>query len=139
MVQGPERACKGRELENSGARMVGLGNGGAITRDVVAPPGRVERPWRSLKAHGGQLQALIQQLVQLGIQDLPEGTLESQIIGAVERELIEQVLARCKGVQGTAAKRLGMNRNTLHKKVRTYATEHGSVVREPPTEQAPDT
>jgi DNA-binding NtrC family response regulator len=117
-----------RELENFVARMVVLANGGPITRDLVAPPGRVERPWRSLKAQGGQLQALIQQLVQLGIQNLPEGTLESQIIGAVERELIEQVLARCKGVQVTAAKMLGMNRNTLHKKVSGYASPGGNSV-----------
>ncbi len=110
-----------RELENYIARAVVLANGGKIGRDLLAPPGRVERPWRPLRAQGGQLQGLIQQLVQIGIQTLPEGTLESQIIGAVERELIEQVLAQCKGVQVTAAKILGMNRNTLHKKVSSQA------------------
>jgi DNA-binding NtrC family response regulator len=110
-----------RELENYVARAVVLANGAPITRDLVAPPGRVERPWRPLRVQGNQLQALIQQLVQMGVQTLPEGTLEQRIIGAVERELIEQVLAQCKGVQVTAAKMLGMNRNTLHKKVSSFA------------------
>ena len=106
-----------RELENYLARVVVLANGGPIVPNLVAPPGTVERPWRPLKVRGGQLQSLIQQLVQLGIETLPEGTLEKQIIGAVERELIEQVLAQCDQVQVKAAAKLGMNRNTLHKKV----------------------
>ncbi len=111
-----------RQLEHYIARVVILANGGPITRDLVAPPGQVERPWRPLKVQGGQLQGLIQQLVQVGIQTLPEKTLADRIIGAVERELIEQVLAQCKGVQVTAAAMLGMNRNTLHKKVSSYTS-----------------
>jgi DNA-binding protein Fis len=59
---------------------------------------------------------------------LPEGTLEKQIIGAVERELIEQVLAQCDQVQVKAAAKLGMNRNTLHKKVSGYASPGGNSV-----------
>ena len=38
----------------------------------------------------------------------------------MERELIEQVLLLCDGVQVTAAKRLGINRNTLHKKLSKF-------------------
>jgi two-component system response regulator AtoC len=117
-----------RELENYIARAVVLANGGPITRDLVLPPGRVERPWRPLRATGGQLQVLIQQLVQLGIQTLPEGTLEKQIIGAVERELIEQVLAQCDQVQVKAAAKLGMNRNTLHKKVSGFTSPGGTSI-----------
>jgi transcriptional regulator with GAF, ATPase, and Fis domain len=117
-----------RELENYMARAVVLANGGPITRDLLAAPGRVERPWRPLRSTSGQLQALIQQLVQLGIQTLPEGTLEKQIIGAVERELIEQVLAQCDQVQVKAAAKLGMNRNTLHKKVSGFASPGGNSV-----------
>jgi transcriptional regulator with GAF, ATPase, and Fis domain len=117
-----------RELENYVARAVVLANGGPITRDLLAPPGRVERPWRPLRAGGGELQVLIQQLVQLGVQTLPEGTLEKQIIGAVERELIEQVLAQCDQVQVKAASKLGMNRNTLHKKVSGFTSSGGNSI-----------
>ena len=58
--------------------------------------------------------------MRIGIQTLPEGTLNERIVGGVERELIEQVLEQCDDVQVTAARRLGINRNTLHKKVSTF-------------------
>ena len=46
--------------------------------------------------------------------------LNERIVGAVERELIEQVLVQCDDVQVTAARKLGINRNTLHKKVSMF-------------------
>jgi DNA-binding protein Fis len=73
-----------------------------------------------LKARGGDLQGLIEQLVQLGARTLPDRTLHKSIVGAVERELIEQVMRQCGGVKFKAADRLGINRNTLHKKVELY-------------------
>jgi DNA-binding protein Fis len=41
----------------------------------------------------------------------------------VERELIAQVLVACDNVQIKAAARLGINRNTLHKKLKEYGLE----------------
>jgi len=41
----------------------------------------------------------------------------------VERELIAQVMVECDGVQVKAATRLGINRNTLHKKLKDYDLE----------------
>ena len=41
----------------------------------------------------------------------------------VEREVISQVLGQCDGVQIKAAQRLGINRNTLHKKIKDYGLE----------------
>ena len=38
----------------------------------------------------------------------------------VEREVILQVLRQCQGVQTRTATRLGINRNTLHKKIDEY-------------------
>ena len=38
----------------------------------------------------------------------------------MERELIAQVMAACDNVQTKAAARLGINRNTLHKKLEEY-------------------
>ena len=49
-----------------------------------------------------------------------EKPLDQRIVGGVERELIEQVMAECDGTQVTAARRLGINRNTLHKKVSDF-------------------
>jgi Nif-specific regulatory protein len=46
--------------------------------------------------------------------------LDRRIVGGVERELIEQVLKQCDNVQVKAARRLGINRNTLYKKVTEF-------------------
>jgi DNA-binding protein Fis len=104
-------------------RAVVLAEGRALTPELLTSPGRSERRWRPLKARGGDLQGLIQQLVRLGVQTLPETTLNDRIVGAVERELIEQVLQMCGGVQVKAAKWLGINRNTLHKKVEGFTRD----------------
>jgi transcriptional regulator with PAS, ATPase and Fis domain len=112
-----------RELENYMERAVVLAAGNALTPDLLAPPGRSVRRWRPLRggpAAGNDLQGLIQQLVRLGIQTLPKGTLNRRIVEGVERELIEQVMEECDRVQVKAAERLGINRNTLHKKVSEY-------------------
>ena len=45
------------------------------------------------------------------------------IVNRVERELIAQVMAACDNVQIKAAERLGINRNTLHKKLKEYGLE----------------
>ncbi len=62
--------------------------------------------------------------------------LYDRIVGRVERELIQQVLQTCDRVQIKAAARLGINRNTLHKKLSefrlddTAATPAGSSLRQ---------
>jgi DNA-binding protein Fis len=65
------------------------------------------------------LDGLIQQLVRSALQNLPseEGNLYNHLIRGVERELLEQVLPLCDNVLVKAAARLGINRNTLHKKL----------------------
>jgi transcriptional regulator with PAS, ATPase and Fis domain len=119
-----------RELENCMERALVLSQGGPLTPDFLAPPGRP--PLRRALLAGGQttgdLPALIAQLVRLGIQTLPAETLHDRLVGAVERALIEEVLRRCSGIQVKAARWLGINRNTLHKKVCDYqgAGEQGS-------------
>lgn len=44
----------------------------------------------------------------------------NMVISCVEKPLIEVVLHRVGGNQSHAAELLGMNRNTLRKKIRTY-------------------
>ena len=51
--------------------------------------------------------------------------LYDRIVGRVERELIQQVLQSCDRVQIKAAARLGINRNTLHKKLSEYRLDEG--------------
>jgi DNA-binding NtrC family response regulator len=112
-----------RELENYIARAVVLSGGGPLRSDLLGPPGRGERPWKPLPGRDGDandLQSLIRRLVRAGVQALPDGDVYERIVKGVERELIDYVLGECNGVQVTAARRLGVNRNTLHKKVDDY-------------------
>jgi DNA-binding protein Fis len=46
--------------------------------------------------------------------------LHGRIVNRVEREVISQVMRACDSVQIKAAARLGINRNTLHKKLKEY-------------------
>jgi Nif-specific regulatory protein len=108
-----------RELENCIERLVVLSAGAPLTPELLSIHGH--RRLRPARSRGQNLEAMIQSLVRTGIQTLPEGMLDTGIVGAVERELIEQVLQMCEGVQVAAAKRLGINRNTLHKKLSRFA------------------
>jgi transcriptional regulator with GAF, ATPase, and Fis domain len=120
-----------RELENTIERAVVLSEGKPLTPDHLAPPGR-ERRWRPGRSRGNDLAALIQQLVRAGIQTIStdEGNLHRKLVHGVERELIEQVMQMCDGVQVKAAAWLGVNRNTLHKKVSDYAKPEGDAAPE---------
>jgi DNA-binding NtrC family response regulator len=120
-----------RELENCIERAVVLSEGQRLTPEMLAPPQRRPRAPSSAKSQGNDLAALIQQLVRVGIQTLPEGTLDKRIVGGVERELIEQVLHLCDNVQVKAAARLGINRNTLHKKLSEYARPTDGQLQKP--------
>jgi transcriptional regulator with GAF, ATPase, and Fis domain len=117
-----------RELENAMERAVVLAMGKAITPDLLALTGRGEQRWRPSRARGNDLPSLVQNLVRAGIQTLGEERLYERLVGAVERELIEQVMQECDQVQVKAAARLGINRNTLHQKVSKFSRpdeEHG--------------
>jgi DNA-binding protein Fis len=49
--------------------------------------------------------------------------LHGRIVNRVEREVIAQVMTLCDSVQIKAAARLGINRNTLHKKLKEYGLD----------------
>ncbi len=116
-----------RELENYIERAVVLADGQSSTAQLLAPMAPGERRLRPARQRGGNLQSLIQQLVRTGIQVVPpeEGALYQRLVGGVERELIEQVMQLCDEVQVKAAARLGINRNTLHKKLSEFAGQEG--------------
>ncbi len=114
-----------RELENYIERAVVMANGHPLEPGMLALPGRHERRLRPAGARTGDVLSLIQHLVRVGIQSLPteEGNLYERLVGGIERELIEQVMQLCDNVQVKAAARLGINRNTLHKKLSEFALE----------------
>ena len=71
------------------------------------------------------VETLTYALVQQGVTTAAanEDNLHAKIVNRVERELIAQVLLSCDNVQIKAAARLGINRNTLHKKVKDYGLD----------------
>ena len=73
----------------------------------------------------GGLRGLCGELVSLGLREAGEeaADLHQRVVSLVEKELIQQVLKTSQGVQTRAATRLGINRNTLHKKIEEYGLE----------------
>lgn len=57
---------------------------------------------------------------QLSLAEPEAGDLFERIVLEVERQLITQVFDDCERVKTRAAARLGIDRNTLHKKLRKY-------------------
>lgn len=68
-------------------------------------------------------QLMIEEFVQRELETAGPGAenLFERIVIAVERELFQRVYLNCERVKKKAAARLGINRNTLHKKLRQYA------------------
>lgn len=114
-----------RELENYVERAIVLSAGDAISSDLFPPHVRGLAPIRLGRPKGGDLETLCQELVTLGMTKAGENAqdLHERVVSLVEKELISQVLRTCQGVQTKAATRLGINRNTLHKKIEEYALE----------------
>lgn len=59
----------------------------------------------------------------------PSAGLYDLVLQEVERPLLEIVLSECRGNQLKAAALLGLNRNTLRKKIRLLGLEAGRVRR----------
>ena len=108
-----------RELQNYVERGVILGEGAELTAEHLPPQLRGESAPRPIRSRGGDLNALTTELVRQGLRAAgpTANDLHNRIVGQVERELIQQVLVTCERVQIKAAARLGINRNTLHKKL----------------------
>ena len=114
-----------RELQNYVERAVVMAPGDELTVDLL-PDAVVagDRP-RSSRLRGADLETLTFELVQLGLNTTgpAEDSMHTKIVSRVERELIAQIMASCDNVQIKAAARLGINRNTLHKKLREYGLD----------------
>ncbi|MBT3212938.1 MAG: sigma-54-dependent Fis family transcriptional regulator [Planctomycetaceae bacterium] len=112
-----------RELQNVIERCVIMSDSDELTTKVLPPAFRGEQAAIALPGRGGDLDSLARDLVEQGMASAPDGdaNLFERVVSRVERELIAQMLAVCDGVQLKAAGRLGINRNTLRKKL----LEHG--------------
>jgi DNA-binding NtrC family response regulator len=119
-----------RELQNYVERAVILGTGPELLVDHLPPQLRGELAPRPIRHRGGgDFGSLTVELVRQGIRGAGPGAndLHDRIVGQVERELIQQVLQTCDRVQIKAAARLGINRNTLHKKLSEYRIDENAL------------
>jgi len=118
-----------RELQNYIERSVVMADSDELTCDLL--PEIVTGKSSSTTATNNEptpkwdFESLSREVVQEGIRvaDSDSSNLHSSIVDRVEKELIAQVLATCNYVQTKAATRLGINRNTLHKKMKDYNLE----------------
>ena len=123
-----------RELQNYVERAVVLGDGPELLVEHLPPQLRGEAPPRPIRSRTGDIASLTAELVRQGIRAAGSQAtnLHDRVVGQVERELIEQVLASCERIQIKAAAKLGINRNTLHKKLAEYRIdEHAPANPEP--------
>lgn len=111
-----------RELQNYVERAVVMANGDELNTDLLPESVVSGAPGSSPSLVGNDLGSLTQHVVQQGLAEAGENEegLYSSIVDQVERELIAQVMKACDNVQTQAAAQLGINRNTLHKKLKQY-------------------
>ncbi|MEP9360524.1 nitrogen regulation protein NR(I) [Sphingomonas sp. KR3-1] len=119
-----------RQLENLMRRIA------ALSRDEVIDGDAIRRALGETNAapiatrDEGIEAAVRARLERIAIEEprvLDDGTLYDRIIGEVERPLIEAMLGRHGGNQLRAARALGINRNTLRKRLDTLGIDMGPV------------
>jgi transcriptional regulator with PAS, ATPase and Fis domain len=111
-----------RELQNYIERVVVMAPGDELTYDLLPEAVRTGRQPKSLGPRTMSFDELTEELVVQGLNGSTndDDDLHGRIVNRVEREVISQVMRLCDSVQIKAAARLGINRNTLHKKLKEY-------------------
>lgn len=114
-----------RELQNYVERAIVMTPGNRINASIFPAHVRGQAPVRVGRTKLLDIDSLCRELVSFGMSEIGDDNvdLHERVVSLVERELILQVLRTCHGVQTKAATKLGINRNTLHKKVSDYGLE----------------
>ena len=117
-----------RELENLVRRLSALYADESISAEIVQNELNIsDRPAVAAAAGPADVSTAVEthvaQLLREHEPNLPPPGLYHRVIGRVEAPLIAMALNACGGNQIRAAELLGLNRNTLRKKIRTHAIE----------------
>lgn len=113
-----------RELQNYAERAVVTAQGDEFEYDLLPEVVKGQRRRKISNVRAADLDGLVQELIQHGVENSEEqDNLFNKIVSRIEKELISQIMAECDNVQVKAAKRLGINRNTLHKKMKDYGLD----------------
>ena len=116
-----------RELENAIERAVVLSRGEEFTEDLLPLPVRMFATQRKSAPSTESLETIASRLADQAVSDFDtrEGEIYQLVMDQVERALIERALAKCNNVKIKAADYLGINRNTLNKKVKDLNIQAG--------------
>ena len=116
-----------RELENAIERAVVLSNTEDFTEDLLPLSVRMFAAQRRTNHASESIETLTRRLADQAIVDyeLREGEIYQLVTDQVERALLDRALAKCDGVKTKAADFLGINRNTLNKKVKDLGIDTG--------------
>ena len=111
-----------RELQNYVERVLVLSCGDTIEVGDLPEQVRGLPAERTARTIGHSIESLCSELVNRTLAEAGphSGQLYGAAVSRVEREVILQVLRLCQGVQTRTATRLGINRNTLHKKIEEH-------------------
>jgi Nif-specific regulatory protein len=114
-----------RELENAIERAVVLSNTEDFTEDLLPLSVRMFAAQRRTNHASESIETLTRRLADQAIADyeLREGEIYQLVIDQIEKALIDRALAKCDGIKTKAADFLGINRNTLNKKVKDLGIE----------------
>ena len=112
-----------RELENLVQRLSALYSQEVIDRpelraELAEAPGGAAVSEPSAESLGGAVERHLKEYFLAHQEELPAAGLYERVLKEIERPLIELSLAATRGNQIRAAKLLGLNRNTLRKKIR---------------------
>jgi two-component system nitrogen regulation response regulator GlnG len=119
-----------RELENLMRRLAVLSRDEVIDADAIRTMiGRHASLTDPVDLDIGQaVRAMIERIAHDDPAALDDGTLYDRVIGEVERPLIEAMLARHGQNQLRAARAMGINRNTLRKRLDTLGIDIGGAI-----------
>lgn len=111
-----------RELQNYIERAVVMAETDELTVELLPPCVTSSEAPIGVNIQSIDIDSLTRDVVMQGLSDAGPGAsdVHTMIVDRVEKELIAQVLAACGGVQTKTATRLGINRNTLYKKMKEY-------------------
>jgi transcriptional regulator with PAS, ATPase and Fis domain len=114
-----------RELQNYLERAVVMAESDELALDLLPEVVRGGKEQRASQLRGADMESLTYEMVQQGLANAGPGedSLHNKIVNRLERELIAQVMLACNNVQTKAAAKLGINRNTLHKKLKEHNLE----------------
>jgi Nif-specific regulatory protein len=109
-----------RELENAIERAVVLSNDEDFHEELLPLSVRMFAAQRRTTQSSESIETLTRRLADQSMADyeLREGEIYQLVIDQIEHALIDRALAKCGGVKTKAADFLGINRNTLNKKVK---------------------